>query len=272
MSHETLQEIVCSLGFPAAGNPTQYVMEKCFEAASCDWRCLTLEVEPSDIADALRGTKALGFLGAAIGPPFLQEAVALLDEKTPVVEIGGIVNCVSIRDGKLHGEYSEAAAVAKVLRDVAKKRIVIAGADNRGRAIAAQLAAMSPQKLTILAAADEPGRSLADRLAADYQIETAYQLVEKPWPLAEVDIVVQTTDEEDKPLIDLATLTGDMTIVDLAITPSNALGDAVEASSATLHDGLTIAAHVQAINYHVWTGGEADVTMIRETLEEYLGV
>ncbi|EAQ82130.1 shikimate dehydrogenase family protein [Blastopirellula marina] len=272
MTHETLQEIVCSLGYPAAGNPTQYVMEKCFEAAGCDWRCLTLEVEPNDFAAALHGAKALGFLGAAIAAPFLQQAVALVDEKTPVVEIGGLANCVAIRRGKLHGENTEAAAVAAVLSDVQDKRIVIAGADGRGRAIAAQLATLKPQKMTIFAAADEPGQSLAIRLHEEYEIETTYELAEKPLPLVDVDIVIQTGDDNSALLFDLTTLTKQMTVVDLAITPRDELGQAVQEREATLHDGLTIAAHLHAINYHIWTGGEADVVMIRETLEEYLGV
>lgn len=272
MTHETLQEIVCSLGYPAAGNPTQYVMEKCFEAAGCDWRCLTLEVEPGDFAEALRGARALGFLGASIAPPFLGEAVALLDEKTPVVEIGGLTNCVSIREGKLFGENTEAAAVAAVLGDLTEKRIVVAGADSRGRAIAAQLAALSPQKMTIFGAADEPGQSLALRLQEDFSIETAYELAEKPLPLAEVDIVIHAGEEAEPPLFDLASVTKEIAIVDLAITSGDHLRDAVAQSEATLHDGLTIAAHMHAINYRIWTGSEADVAMIRETLEEYLGV
>lgn len=272
MTHETLQEIVCSLGYPAAGNPTQYVMEKCFEAAGCDWRCLTLEVEPGDFAEALRGARALGFLGASIASPFLHEAATLLDEKTPVVEIGGLANCVSIRDGKLFGENTEAAAVAAVLGDVLEKRIVVAGADGRGRAIAAQLAAMSPQKITIFGAADEPGQSLAQRLRDDFSIETAYELAEKPLPLTEVDIVVHAGAADEPPLFDVTGVTSEMAIVDLAITSGEQLGDAIAQAEAKLHDGLTIAAHLHAINYRIWTGNEADVTMIRETLEEYLGV
>lgn len=272
MTHETLQEIVCSLGYPAAGNPTQYVMEKCFEAAGSDWRCLTLEVEPGNFDEALRGTKALGFLGAAIAAPFLQEAATLVDEQTPVVEIGGLANCIAIRAGKLHGENTEAAAVAAVLAEIKEKRIVIAGADGRGRAIAAQLAALSPQKITIFTKADEAGKSLALRLHDDYAIETAYELADKPLPLVDVDIVIQTGDDSDPLLFDPKTITAEMTIVDLAIMPRDELGQAVREVEATLHDGLTIAALSHAINYRIWSGGEPDLVMIRETLEEYLGV
>ncbi|MFI4874871.1 MAG: shikimate dehydrogenase family protein [Blastopirellula sp. JB062] len=272
MTHETLQEIVCSLGFPVAGNPTQYVMEKCFEAAGCDWRCLTLEVEPDDFAKALHGAKALGFVGAAIAPPFLQEAVSLVDEKTPVVEIGDLVNCVVIREGKLYGENTEAAAVAAVLPDLKEKRIIIAGAEGRSRAIAALLATMAPQKISIFSADEAPAQALATRLSDQYAIESDYQLAESPLSLADADILIQTGGEQDALLFDLATIPSELTVVDLDISPRESLRLAVRQAGAELYDGLTIAANLHAINYRLWTNAEADVAMIRETLEEYLGV
>jgi len=54
---DSLQPIVCCLGQPVAGNPTQYMMEQAFIAAGLDWRYLTLEVPPDKLADAIRGTK-----------------------------------------------------------------------------------------------------------------------------------------------------------------------------------------------------------------------
>ena len=35
---EPIQEIVCGMGQPVAGNPTQYIMEKAFAKAGLDWR------------------------------------------------------------------------------------------------------------------------------------------------------------------------------------------------------------------------------------------
>ena len=45
------QEVVCCLGQPVAGNPTQYMMEKAFGAAGLeDWKYLTCEVPPETLA------------------------------------------------------------------------------------------------------------------------------------------------------------------------------------------------------------------------------
>ena len=51
----TLQPIVCCMGQPVAGNPTQFMMERAFAAAGLEWRYLTLEVPPDRLGDAVRG-------------------------------------------------------------------------------------------------------------------------------------------------------------------------------------------------------------------------
>ena len=47
------QELVAVFGKPIAENPTQYMIEKAFAHHGLDWRYLSLEVEPEDLADAV---------------------------------------------------------------------------------------------------------------------------------------------------------------------------------------------------------------------------
>ena len=58
MADSALQELVCCMGQPVAGNPTQFMMEKAFVAAGLDWRYLTLEVPPENLADAVETSGA----------------------------------------------------------------------------------------------------------------------------------------------------------------------------------------------------------------------
>ena len=106
-SPQALQEIVCCLGQPVAGNPTQYMMEKAFVAAGLDWRYLTLEVPAEKLADAVRGLRALGFRGANFTIPHKVAVIPLLNELSPAAELMGAVNCIK-RDGdKLLGENTD---------------------------------------------------------------------------------------------------------------------------------------------------------------------
>src|SRR2546423_14691272 len=77
------QEVVCCLGQPVAGNPTQYMMEKAFAAAGLDWRYLTCEVPPEKLADAMRGLRALGFKGANFTIPHKVAVIPPLDPLSP---------------------------------------------------------------------------------------------------------------------------------------------------------------------------------------------
>src|SRR5258707_6146885 len=55
-------ELVAVFGQPVAENPTQCMVEAAFHDLGIDWRYLTIEVAPADLADAIRGMRAMGFL------------------------------------------------------------------------------------------------------------------------------------------------------------------------------------------------------------------
>ena len=48
-------ELVACFGQPVDENPTGAMQEAAFRAAGLNWRYLTVEVAPKDLADAIRG-------------------------------------------------------------------------------------------------------------------------------------------------------------------------------------------------------------------------
>ena len=55
------QELVGVFGCPVAENPTQAMMEPAFAELGLDWRYLTVEVRPEDLAAAVRGAVAMNW-------------------------------------------------------------------------------------------------------------------------------------------------------------------------------------------------------------------
>ena len=80
MLSESLIQKCCLIANPAAGNPTQYLVEQAFERAGLDWRFMTFEVEPERLGDAMRGIRALGFHGVKVGEPFQATVLEHVDE------------------------------------------------------------------------------------------------------------------------------------------------------------------------------------------------
>ena len=169
MTDTPLQEIVCCMGQPVAGNPTQFMMERAFAAAGLDWRYLTLEVPPDKLADAVRGIRAMGFRGGNFTIPHKVAVIEHLDSLSEAASIMGAVNCVC-RDGdRLVGENTDGKGFLQSLRtliDPAEQRIVILGAGGAARAIAVELAMARPTDLTIVNRGAERGEELA-RLLVD---------------------------------------------------------------------------------------------------------
>lgn len=60
---------------PVAGNPAQFAIESALRAMQLDWRVLSFDVPPEDVAAALEGFRVTGIAGVLIGPA-LQAAAA----------------------------------------------------------------------------------------------------------------------------------------------------------------------------------------------------
>src|SRR5262245_19676484 len=167
MSSAPLQEVVCCLGQPVAGNPTQYMMEKAFAAAGLDWQYLTCEVPPEKLADAMKGIRALGFKGANFTIPHKVAVIPHLDQLSPAAELMGAVNCMNRVGDKLVGENTDGKGFLQSLRELcqpAGMNVVIVGAGGAARAIAVELALAGVAHITIVNRSSERGQALADLL------------------------------------------------------------------------------------------------------------
>src|SRR3954447_16349437 len=132
------QELVAVFGQPVAENPTQVMIEAAFRALDLDWRYLTIEVAPADLAEAVRGARAMGFRGFNCTIPHKVAVLPLLDELTPAARAIGAVNCVALQGGRLLGENTDGKGFlesVQAVAPVAGKSAVLLGAGGAARAI-----------------------------------------------------------------------------------------------------------------------------------------
>ena len=164
---QPLQEIVCCMGQPVRGNPTQFMMEKAFSQASLDWRYLTLEVPPGQLAPAVQGMRAMGFRGGNFTIPHKVAVIQHLDGLSPAAELMGAVNCVNRSGDKLIGENTDGKGFVQSLREITDpkdKRVVILGAGGAARAIAVELGLSGAAEITIVNRSLQRGEELAGLL------------------------------------------------------------------------------------------------------------
>lgn len=282
MTHESLQEIVCCMGQPVAGNPSQFMMERAFAAAGLDWRYLTLEVSPEHLPAAVAGMKAMGFRGGNFTIPHKVAVIPHLKRLTEAAELMGAVNCIFAEEDGFVGENTDGKGFVSALKEVTEpegKKVVLFGAGGAARAIGVELGLNKVASIDIVNRDAGRGRDLANLLSQRVGIESKWI----PWngthDLPEdADLVINGTsiglnDASAMVPVNPDTFRESMLVADVIFNPPHTafLQAAQDAGCQTI-DGLGMLVNQGAIGFKIWTGIEPDQAVMREALEEYLGI
>jgi len=282
VSHSAIQEIVAVFGQPVAGNPTQYMMEKAFAQVGLDWRYLTLEVAPQALGDAIAGMRAMGFRGCNLTIPHKVEVIKFLDRTSEAATLMGAVNCVNRVGNELLGDNTDGKGFVQSLRtltDPAGRNVVILGAGGAARAIAVELGLAGAAQITIVNRAVERGQELVNLLNDKVHVASRYVKWEGPFEVPpESEVVINATsiglgDADARVPLALTTLEPDMVVADVIFNPpeTRLIRDARQRGCQTL-DGLGMLVNQAVIGFKIWTGQDADPGLMRDALEEFLGL
>ena len=280
MPDSHLQTIVCCLGQPVAGNPTQFMIERAFRAARLDWRYLTLEVSPESLAAAVAGMRALGFKGGNITIPHKVAVIEHLDGLSQAAELMGAVNCINRNGDQLLGENTDGKGFVQSLKeqiDPQGKQVVLFGAGGAARAIGVELGLSGVEHITVVNRSEQRGQELVDLLNQKVEVHSDLIIWDGDYQIPEeTEVVINATsiglgDAAARVPVDTSTLTSEMVVADVVFNPPQTqfLSEAATQGCGTI-DGLGMLVNQGVIGFHVWTEIDADAAVMREALEEYL--
>jgi len=282
VSHSPIQEIVAVFGQPVAGNPTQYMMEKAFVQVGLDWRYLTLEVAPEALADAIRGMRAMGFRGCNLTIPHKVEVLKYLDRTSEAAALMGAVNCVHRVGHELVGENTDGKGFVQSLAEVtdpAGRNVVILGAGGAARAIAVEVGLAGAANITVVNRSEARGQELAALINDRVRVPARYVKWEGDYEVPpETEVVINATsiglgDAEARVPLAIQTLESDMVVADVIFNPpeTRLIREARQRGCQTL-DGLGMLVNQAVIAFKIWTSRDADAGVMRDALEEFLGI
>lgn len=281
MSVSTVQPVLALLGYSLGGNPTQYMVEKALDYHELDWRFLSLEVAPDDLADAIRGMKAMGFSGGSCARPHKQLVLPFLDGVRETAQLVGAANClVRDEDDRLLGENTEGRALVAAIRqrtDPAGKRAVLLGAGAAARSIAVELALAKAAEIVIVNRSEEPGRQLAKLVEERLGVPASFVAWDKEYEVPpETELLINATsiaagNEDARLAVVFDELPEEAILADVTFNPPYTwlMRQATERRLSWI-DGLETLIMQQAINLKLWTGVDVDKDVMREAVEEFL--
>jgi shikimate dehydrogenase len=277
-----IQEVVCCVGHPVAGNPTQFMMQRALAAAGLDWCCLTLEVAPEDLEDAIRGIRALGFKGANLHHPHKISAIPFLNSISETARRMNAVNCICRVKDELHGENTDGQGFVESLHaitEVRDRRVLLLGAGGAASAIAVELGVAGVAEVQIANRTAERAAELVERLNEQQLVNATQHPWEDPIDVSdEVGILINATaigylDADAEVPVRVGSFSPSLVVADVIVNPPNTwLLREAEARGCTVLKGLDMLVRQAALDFKLWTGREPDTAVMREAVEEFLEI
>jgi shikimate dehydrogenase len=280
---DSLIEKCCLIANPAAGNPTQYLVEQAFERVGLDWRFMTFEVERERLGDAMRGIRALGFHGVKIGEPFQASLAEHVDELSDAAQKSGSINCITAVGERLIGDNTEASALVALARlqfDPVGRPVTIIGAGRMARVAALALAGAGSTPITITSRNPTAGQQLVEAIQQQSPAAATFvQLGGGANPIhADTALLLNATSlgsakPEAKLPIDAASFGPKMVVAELAYNTARTwLTVQAAQKGCRIIDGLSLYVEQTALALQAWTGIMPDTVAMREAAEEFLGI
>jgi hypothetical protein len=239
----TTEPIVVVIGHPIAGNPAQFATERALRSLRLDWRVLSFDVQPRDVAAALEGFAVTGINGVIIDRSLASEAQQWYSQRTGSEST--TIDCLS-RDGELQfvGEFEQRLWVdEQIARHDGENRVWIGDQDSHAAASSEgfQHHATTPPEVIELV-------SQADVVVINHAANKPLELDAEEWPSNDGSTLVIDLSEGHQEL---------STIRELGY---RVIGEN-ERRIGTLQRCL-----------NRWTGQMPSAEVIYDAIEEYLGV
>lgn len=273
-------ELVGAFGCPIDENPTGVMEEAAFAAKGLDYRYLTVKVEKDNLADAMKAVKAFNMKGINITIPHKVKVLEYLDELSQADSIIGAVNMIVNKDGKLYGENTDGKGYLKSLTDAGispkGKVITVLGAGGAARAISVECALAGAQKIYIANIVQEQGEELVELLKEKTGAEAEFIMWDEKIKVPEdTQILSNATsvglfpNTDQKPDIDYNTVKAEMVVTDVIFNdPHSLFLQEAEKRGAKTINGLGMLVNQGALNFTMWTGVDAPVDVMVDTLKK----
>jgi shikimate dehydrogenase len=263
--------------FAVIGHPIEHSLSPVMHQAGYQSIALNadyhrFEVFPSELKDAVKGLKSLGFDGWNVTVPHKEKILPYLDELTPEAKRAGAVNTVKVSEGRLIGHNTDGEGFVRSIQEwinlVPGKTIVLLGAGGAAKGIAMALAPYGVH-LHVMNRTQERAAELVQAIrncGGEAELE---EWGRGDW-ITTADCVIQTTSvglkNEDFPFT-LEGISSNTLVVDIIFNPweTSFLRSAREKGCRTMN-GVEMLLYQGVLAWEFWLGGQAPINAMREAL------
>ncbi|MDF2440502.1 MAG: shikimate dehydrogenase [Abditibacteriota bacterium] len=222
---------IAIIGDPIEHSLTPRIQNHALQKLGADIVNIALRVTPDDLAIAVRGAQALGFLGLMVTIPHKEKVLLLCDRLDESARLMGAANLLHFQpDGSIVGYSSDGWAAVKSLQEegatVRDARIAILGGGGAARSLALTFAREGAHEIILLNRTIERAQLIADEVKTLHVPARATTLDKNTLRqvLPEVDLLVNATSigmhpNHDETPVAQEALAAHLTVYDIVYNP-----------------------------------------------------
>ncbi len=247
-----------------------------FQALRLDYRYIPFAVPPAALRDAVKGLRALGFVGANLTIPHKERVIPYLDELSREAGLIGAVNTIVRRGERLIGHNTDAGGFLRAFREdtggqVRGGNFLVLGAGGAARAVAVALAMAGARGIAVVNRSQDRALGLVRRGQREFpEVEWSAPAVRSLPSARGVRAVIQCTSlglrPGDPSPLPRAWLDSRLIVYDLIYNAPTALLRDAKTVGARHAGGLGMLLHQGALAFTLWTGRRAPIAVMRRTL------
>jgi len=273
------------IGDPVSHSVSPEIHNSAFQACGLDLVYVAFHVRQGDVERALEGVRSLGIRGLSVTIPHKVDIIPYLDELDEASRNIGSVNTVVNEGDRLVGYSTDGPGAMRALAaegvEVGGRNVLLLGSGGAARAVAFALAAFeSPPRLRILGVEEEELEDLGSDLKRKTRIPTSTRSLSSEHlteAMADAEVVIHATPigmspKFDETLVASHLIRADQVVFDIVYTPlETRLLQEARAAGAVTVAGLGMFVYQAAIQFELWTGEDAPVELMTETVRKALG-
>ncbi len=277
-------ELISLLAYPIRHSSSPAMHNEAFAYLGLDYAYLAFEVDNDSLEDAIKGMRAMKFVGSNISMPNKTVVGQYLDKLSPASQMTGAVNTIINHDGVLEGTITDGVGFMEALKDndidVIGKKMTIVGAGGAATAIQIQAALDGVAEISIFNIKDkfydvgvDTVRKINENTACKAQMFDLADTEALRREIADSVLLVNATGVGMKPLEgktwlpDASYLRPDLIVTDTIYSPAETefLRIAKQVGCKTMN-GMGMMLFQGAAAFKLWTGKDMPIEHMKEVL------
>lgn len=271
-------------GHPVHHSLSPLMHNTAFKNLGLNYVYLPFNVKPGDLKGAVAAIRHMDIVGVNVTIPHKEKVIGHLDKLDTEAELVGAVNTIKNIDGELVGFNTDGRGFIESLKNDLDfspqgKNVLIIGAGGATRGILASLALNGAKAVFLANRAYSKAKKLAEEFCDRFpSVEFFVFPLDKKsllkYYLNNTDLLINTTPvgmSNDSLNLPLDHLPKRAVVYDIVYNPlKTPLLREAEKAGLTARNGLGMLVFQGALSFKIWTGVEAPVRLIRETLDRNL--